>query len=177
MPDYYFPHVLFLDGALVVARYVNQVKNEKRSAKKSRLDSEEAFRLVPNRGRYAAIPSPALDTVYPRNSMGDFNPYDEASGPSNLPGPSNAYDSGPPPPIEAGYGGGSWTHQEISEEEKARMKRLDEEAGFAPPPTSEYDEDEAERRRRDIKSPNGPPSSTRRREMDDLPRYTLSDPS
>lgn len=153
------------------------MKNEKRNARKSRLDSEEAFRLVPNtkgKARYSALPSPGLDAIYERNSMGEFNPYDEVAGPSHSPGPSYTYDNGPPPPIEVGYGGGSWTHQDISEEEKARMKRMDAEVGIVPTP--EVDEEEIDRRRQEIKSPNGPPPSTRRREMEDLPRYTLSDP-
>lgn len=162
---------------LVVTRYVNQVKNEKRSARNSRLDNEEAFRLVPNtknKARYSALPSPGLDAIYHRNSMAEFNPYDEVAGPSHSPGPSDAYDSNPPPPIEAGYGGGLWTHQDISEEEKARMKRMDAEVGIVPTP--EVDEEEKDMRRQEIKLPNGTPPSTRRREVEDLPRYTLSDP-
>jgi hypothetical protein len=167
---------------------MNQIKNEKRSARASRLDNEEAFRLVPKgKARYSALPndhdrgfqSPSLypvDPIDPRYAAAsEFDPYEEAAAPSHSPGPSYAYDAPPAPPIAVGYGGGTWTHAEISEEEKARMKRQDAEMGMSES-TPTVDDEEMERRRQEIKSPNGPPLITKLREMEDLPRYTLSDP-
>ncbi|KAF9465082.1 hypothetical protein BDZ94DRAFT_1255258 [Collybia nuda] len=164
-----------LYGALVVTRYVNQVKKEKRSARKSRLDSEEAFRLVPNKtGKvgYFAIPSPGLYPSYPQNSTREFDPYTEVANPNYITGPSNVYDINPPPPVEVGYGGGLWTHEDISEEEKSRVKRMD--ADLEVEHAAEVSDEEMDRRRRDIKSLNDPP--VRPRVTEDLPRYTLSDP-
>lgn len=167
---------------------MNQIKNEKRSARASRLYNEEAFRLVPKgKARYSALPderdrgfqSPGLypaDPIDPRYAAAaEFDPYEEVAAPSRSPGPSYAYDSPPAPPIEMGYGGGTWTHAEISEEEKERMKRLDAEMGV-PESDLVIDDEELERRRQEIKFPNGPPPSTKPRELEDLPRYTLSDP-
>ncbi|KAF8893817.1 hypothetical protein BD779DRAFT_1435349 [Infundibulicybe gibba] len=159
-------------GAFIVARYVNQLKTEKRKMRTSRMmgSDDSGFQLAPKGGRYSVIPEPRpfIDTPVPLGSINrEYNPYEEirdAAGPSAV--------DRPPPPMEIGYGGGSWTHGEITEEEKARLKR--EDGYMEPEPESDEDEDEMERRRQEIKSVSGP-LPPKVREMDDLPRYTLSD--
>ena len=82
---------------------------------------------------------------------------------------------GPPPPIEVGYGGGQWTHQDISEEEKARLGRRELDEGGGGETISSTNMTEAERTRRleESKSPSGP--STVPRYEPALPRYALKD--
>lgn len=76
----------------------------------------------------------------------------------------------PPVPIEAGYGGGVWTHREITEEEKSRMEPP--ELGDTTIRVQDLTEEERERRRSEIKSPYGPSSPTAQSaESDPLPQY------
>ncbi|KAF5380443.1 hypothetical protein D9615_004473 [Tricholomella constricta] len=165
-----------LYGALIVTRYVNQVKNEKRSARASRLDNEEAFSLV-TKGKdpYSSLPDgqdrgrafTSLQ-VYSGESGEEFDPYQGIREGRR----SSAYDGVPSDPEGVGYGGGFWTHSDISSEEKARLKQrevdIEEEA-------AEEVRQETESRDSDVKSREGPPLPTLRA-PDELPRYTLSDP-
>ncbi|RDB24985.1 hypothetical protein Hypma_007857 [Hypsizygus marmoreus] len=168
--------------ALIITRYVNQVKTEKRTARESRLDNEEAFSLVSKgKGRYSSLPgghsrglsdqSMALQTY----SGPEYDPYDELRGTHEDVRQSFVYDGVPSLPIDVGYGGGSWTHSEITQEEKARLQRRDAEEDVLEP-VSYVDDEERVHRMQESKSSTGPPSAMRIRELDDLPRYTLSDP-
>ncbi|KAG6845923.1 hypothetical protein H0H87_000729 [Tephrocybe sp. NHM501043] len=139
--------------ALVVTRYLNQLRNEKRSARGLRLENEEAFGLVSRgKGRYSALPSQQdggfAHPVY-SSSGPDFDPYKEIHDPVHeerrLTGHDNTFR-----PQEVDYGGGSWTHAEISSEEKARLQR--EEMDLMPGRESA----ESVRWNPDSKTPTGP---------------------
>jgi len=164
-------------GAVVVTLYVNQIKTDQEMARSSRMTTEEAFRLV-SKGKdvlYSAIPGSqpvsARGPTFSHYTAKDYDPYEEIRGPAHGDGPSNFYrEEVPAPPVEVGYGGGLWTHEEISSEEKARLKRMDNLNGVGP--TTAPDDEEAERRRREIKSPSGPPPPVQSPE-DELPTYTL----
>jgi len=99
-------------GVIIVTRYLNQLQREKGVARAMRQDTESAFGLkVSSRGQYERLPSPALLPPldpYLRPSVSDYNPYVE--------------DERLAPPVDTGYGGGSWTHDSIASEEKAKMK-------------------------------------------------------
>jgi hypothetical protein len=74
----------------------------------------------------------SLGSTFSRYVTQAYNPYEEVSR-SNLGADmSSAYHPDPSFPVEAGYGGGLWTHQEISQEEKARLKELEEEEMMQP---------------------------------------------
>lgn len=164
-----------VDGTLVVTRYLNQVKNEKRTARASRMINEEAFALVSKgKGRSSSVPAVGQPYTFSDYAVEEFDPYNIDTRPTAGSRQSFAYDGVPTHPDEVGYGGGSWTHREITEEEKARLKR--EEGEDAVPEPITLDDEERERQRQDIKSSMGPPSISNPRELDDLPRYTLSDP-
>ncbi|KAF8664370.1 hypothetical protein AX16_000742 [Volvariella volvacea WC 439] len=99
-------------GAIIVARYVHQIKEEKRRKKRA--------------SRAMASESGNQSLLHSRDpsDASEFNPYQDAPSHSSE---STTYSHGDiPPPIEVGYGGGSWTHQDITNEEKARLKRLEE---------------------------------------------------
>ncbi|KAF8973207.1 hypothetical protein BDZ97DRAFT_1990447 [Flammula alnicola] len=121
-------------GTIIAARYLNQLQREKGAARASRLDTERAFQLKPrNQHHYSRLPDPTsqsmlppLDPSYLGPSGVEFNPYDETA--TAFPPRSSRVVfedivDGPPPPIEVGYGGGSWTHGGIADEEKERLKR------------------------------------------------------
>lgn len=131
----------FLDGSIIIARYVNQLQREKREARAFRSDTEQAFQLKTRGGHdYSRIPDPEsqvtlpiLDPSYLGPSHIEFDPYAEerpAHGPTQS-APLTYYENltynGAPPPIEEGYGGGTWTHAGIAEEEKAILKLRDQE--------------------------------------------------
>lgn len=164
-----------------MTRYVNQLSGEKSNKRQMRKGVEEAFRLEAAKARYSSLAS--TDEVPLVRSTGiyddeEYDPYREASvdrpvPPVQVPRRFKTFiDPGrPSPPIEVGYGGGTWTHEEISEEEKARLKRLEEEAGIdieAEAPV--IDDAEATRRRLDIKAVGGPTGSYAP-EIEELPRY------
>lgn len=158
-----------------MARYVNQVKTEKRMARASRLDNEEAFALVSKgKGRYSSIPGEQnrgiTDSAYhfPDYSGQEFDPYDTNPESTNKVQQSFAYD-GTALPVEVGYGGGLWTYHEISEEEKARLKTGDGE--MIMPELAVTDDEEYKKQKI-----SGPALVLKTKELDDLPRYTLSDP-
>ncbi|KAH0589047.1 hypothetical protein H2248_004820 [Termitomyces sp. 'cryptogamus'] len=70
--------------ALVVTRYLNQLQNEKRSARGLRLENEEAFGLVLKaKVRYSALPDERDQSQTPvYSSYGpDFDPYEEIHTP------------------------------------------------------------------------------------------------
>jgi len=99
-------------GAIIVARYVNQVKAEKSVARASRLLSEEAFSLVPRGKGYSSsypdeMPRPAV--VFD-GSGHEFDPYEEIH-------------SSTIQKEQIGYGGGTWTYSEITLEEQLLSKQ------------------------------------------------------
>lgn len=126
-----------VDCVIVSTRYLNQLQREKGSARASRLDTERAFQLKPwNQHCYSQLHDPASQNMLPLDpGDSEFNPYEEIK-PLTLPHPQNPHNelddsdnndsTGPPPPIEDGYGGGSWTHDGIAGEEKERLRRREE---------------------------------------------------
>ncbi|KDR75832.1 hypothetical protein GALMADRAFT_248557 [Galerina marginata CBS 339.88] len=125
-----------LYGAIIVTRYLNQLKREKGSAQAMRMDTENAFQLkVRNGHQYSKLDEstnqhfpgylPPLDSYHLESSDVEFDPYTETVLPSTngaLGGDRHAL------PIAVGYGGGSWTHDDIVTEEKGRSKDIDEES-------------------------------------------------
>lgn len=77
----------------------------------------------------------------------------------------------PPMPIDEGYGGGSWTHTEISTEEKDRIHRA--ERSSVTIRVEDLTQEEMDRRRADFKSPYGPSTAMQdaEGEGDSLPQY------
>lgn len=168
-----------------MTRYVRQIKGEKRVARALRMGSESGIKLIPKDGtRYSTIPLQERGILHGHepsyNSARDFDPYEEIEGSNYAAGPSYAYNDVPAPFVEAGYGGGSWTHEDISTEEKARLKQRDSQTETVAEPRQKPEEDvtdeEAEGRRSESKTPAGLPHPVRTREIEDLPRYALSDP-
>lgn len=163
-----------------MTRYINQLSDDKSNKRQMRKGVEEAFRLEAAKVRYSSLASTdEFSLVRPTGMYDDqeYDPYREASvdrpvPPVQVPRRFKTFiDPGrPSPPIEVGYGGGMWTHEEISEEEKARLKRLEEEAGINVE-TSAIDDAEATRRRLDMKTVGGPISSSHTPEIEELPRY------
>ncbi|KAF5317088.1 hypothetical protein D9611_003834 [Ephemerocybe angulata] len=200
--------VLFLEGygAIIITRYLNLVKKEKRMLRESKRHTDSAFSLQPlTRSFYGTsndsriysplnqqehVYDPYLDAQLPGRpghsrqvSEGqEFDPYREAvrsAGPSHsrfttdqtfVDAPEDPFR--PAPPIEAGYGGGFWTHRDISEEEKGRLSRTESENPEASIVirVEDLSDDERARRRSEIKTPYGPPPSEEP-EIDTLPQY------
>ncbi|KAH9485423.1 hypothetical protein JR316_0002331 [Psilocybe cubensis] len=120
--------IIFVElyGAVIVTRYLNQLKREKRSARAMRMDTESAFQLK-NRGTtghlYTRLPDPApehelppLQTYRLESSDVEFNPYIETSIPSN-------YQQGIAPSLaEAEYG--SWNRGQITQEAKESAREV-----------------------------------------------------
>lgn len=160
--------VLEIYGAVIVTRYLNLVKAEKRSKKEWKRANDSAFSLEP---RTRGFPNPMGSSIYAPLNQADetFDPYrdTEAQQPrhSRFTTDRTLVNEqldihSPAVPIEAGYGGGEWTHREITEEEKNRMEIED------------LTEEERAQRRSDIKSPYGPLSTPPlSSESDPLPQY------
>ncbi|PPQ67271.1 hypothetical protein CVT25_005855 [Psilocybe cyanescens] len=125
-----------LYGAVIVTRYLNQLKREKKSARTLKMDTESAFQLkYRNKAdhQYARLDDPAphhelppLQTYYLEPSDVEFNPYTESGIPSNYQSSHGAEVNDIMPPVEVGYGGDSWTHEQITFQEKEKLKRLNE---------------------------------------------------
>ncbi|KAJ3511741.1 hypothetical protein NLJ89_g3921 [Agrocybe chaxingu] len=124
--------VLFVEmyGAVIVTRYLNQLKREKSDVSAMQRDTENAFELKRslNGHNYARLHNTASPNMVPPPdpyrlgpSDAEYNPYEEVSTIER----NDTFRHGerPPPPIEVGYGGGSWTHSGIVDEEKERLKR------------------------------------------------------
>ncbi|KAF4621410.1 hypothetical protein D9613_000733 [Agrocybe pediades] len=118
-------------GAIIVTRYLYQLKREKGDMRAMRMHTEDAFQLK-SRGAYTQLQEPTtpgrippLDSAYLGPSDVEFDPYTEVYAPEDRPSYPDTMNNKdmPAPPIEAGYGGGSWTHHEIATEEKARLQR------------------------------------------------------
>ncbi|KAJ3826306.1 hypothetical protein F5880DRAFT_1545811 [Lentinula raphanica] len=183
--------VLFIElyGALIVTRYVHQIKTEKSTARTSRMMLlDRAGRSSGGRsskmptfdgsGHYTALSEDQNDgiSLIPRTNLhnetpstAEFNPYEDIEHPrfpSYQAGPSSytAYDAAPS--FEEGYGGGSWTHQQISQDEKSLLRQQEQDGSDElSPPSSEVGGDQD----RDVKNSAGPPAV---RDVDPLPRYS-----
>jgi hypothetical protein len=88
---------------------------------------QEAMRLVfqEKNPRYSTLPDSQI-AVSPELTTQKYIPYIEIARSKYEVAPSSTYNETPALPVEAGYGGGLWTHEEISAEEK---DRLDDETG------------------------------------------------
>lgn len=168
------------------------------------MSSESGFHLLQKGPRYSTVPlNPGAEPFYaspghtPREfNPYEFNPYEAVSRPAAAAGhlhqlsseSSYGYNLPPavaPVPIEVGYGGGSWTHEEITTEEKARLQREDMEAESVHEMQLEKEVDEAieadataaevERRSRESKSAAVPLPSRSDNDLEELPRYSLTD--
>lgn len=166
-----------LYAVLIVTRYVNQVKNEKQTARSSRLYNEEAFSLVAmGKGRYSALPSShdlPLPSSYTADLGEEFDPYDGIPEPTRDIQRSSADGEASSHLDTVGYGGGTWTHSEISSEEKARLKERDSEMYQREQEEQDYIRNEI----LDSTTRTSPhPFSTGGQALESLPRYTLPDP-
>ena len=104
--------LVLTDGAIIVTRYLWQLRREKGAAR-IRLDTQGAFQLEPINGRYYTKlrDFPPLEPYHPGHSDAEFNPYEETQLAHH-----SIVDDGMdelPPSIEAGYGGSSWTLEEM----------------------------------------------------------------
>ncbi|KAK7057124.1 DUF1746 domain-containing protein [Favolaschia claudopus] len=92
-------------GAIIVARYVNQIQREKRNVRASRM-SQGAFKMAPSKGRYSTIKGDEPDSIPLRaasfaeppssHKLDEFDPYEEVAGPDYRGSSYNAYDGMPP---------------------------------------------------------------------------------
>lgn len=159
-------------GVIIVARYVNQIRDEKKRTRASRLSltNDRVFTSKTASGFYPPNTSAAdgadrglLQNAYENTIQPDFNPYQDAPRASHV---FEATDTTLAPSIEVGYGGGTWSHEDISREEKERLQLADvEPLGRLGPSVVGQELDVA-------KSPTGPAFVTRRPSVDNLPRYT-----
>lgn len=165
--------VLFIElyGAIIVARYVHQIKTEKTTARTSRMmlmgrAGRDTSSMMPGFGQSSMFSEDHLDDIalIPKTPLGngEFNPYEEPEHPrfssySHNAAPSDAFSEAPM--SEEGYGGGSWTHQDIAAEEKS--------------PLPQDSGDDIHPMQSSIKSAAGPSVPS---EVDPLPRYSLESP-
>jgi hypothetical protein len=145
---------------------------------------EEAFKVHAAKARYSALASshemaPLKSPTYGDHEGIEYDPYREAAIPPPVPPAQTPrrfktfVDEGrPAAPVEVGYGGGTWTHEEISEEEKTRMQRREQERenSIQTLPPILVDEAEMARRRSEMKAVANP-STSYTPEIDELPRY------
>lgn len=162
--------VLFVElyGAIIVTRHLNLVKKEKRSNKEFRENVDSAFKLQSRSHAYTPVSRSDVEQGQ------EFNPYAETD---SLGHSRNTSDLGrnrsvamdpnaPAVPVEAGYGGGSWTHTDITDEEKDRLRR----AGSASATSQEAPiSDEERSRRRSEHKLISPPDII---PVEPLPEYT-----
>ena len=128
--------------------------------------NQEAMRLVFDSTLHVSQTAGSSAFTLPRHSEQVYDPYLETTQTRHEAGLSFTYHGTPALPVEAGYGGGLWTHEDISAEEKARLNARDEEMGL-PGLVDSVDE---EMNRITEKSPMGPPPS------EPLPVYTYPNP-
>ncbi|KAF5393262.1 hypothetical protein D9757_000626 [Collybiopsis confluens] len=165
--------VIELYGALILARYVHQIKTEKSTARTSRmklLDRASRGRGFDVSGQYSRLSANQTDDVslipksYPE---AEFNPYDNSEHPGSFPHnphtqPPSLYDAASA--YEEGYGGGSWTHEQISRDEKSMLQEQD-------PVVHRTSFLVDERPRSDVKTAAGPSPEPESHDIDPLPRY------
>ncbi|PFH51539.1 hypothetical protein AMATHDRAFT_74891 [Amanita thiersii Skay4041] len=122
-------------GAIIATRYLNQLQGEKRTARAARLDTERGIILSKTSARPNSMSGMhvrgASETarLYSENDIQEeFNPYNESpdTNTQRVSGGIEMYEA-PGVPIEIGYGGGTWTHEEITREEKERGSMEDRE--------------------------------------------------
>jgi len=108
-------------GAIIVARYVNQIKGEKRVTRNLRTLAEENELGLRVRSKHSAAALDGADRGLLHPAGRKFDPYADAPRGAHSTESADTSDIGPP--AEVGYGGGSWTMQEISSDEKAKLGR------------------------------------------------------
>lgn len=163
--------MVIIDGAIIVTRHLNIVKQEKRANKEFRENFDSAFKLQKRSHTYTPVPRSDLERG-PQDE--EFNPYVEVDGPGHSRNPSDlarqrsiAIDPTlPAVPVEVGYGGGSWTHSDISEEEKTRLRRAGSSSANSHEP--QLSDEERNRRRSEHKLINPPDVVP----VEPLPEYT-----
>lgn len=123
-------------GALIVTNYTWQIGRGQSYKRQTRQRTDDAFSVEAEETQYSVLTSShGLDQVDdPFDNAEQYEPYREArSSPPTFTTkiPRTVYSfmdrDRPAVPEEVGYGGGTWTYHEISEEEKARMGRLERE--------------------------------------------------
>lgn len=93
-----------------------------KGAARARLETESAFQLKPTTGHYYTKLRdrlPPLEPHYLGHPDAEFNPYE-----GTLPVHHSIVDDGTDG--LPGYGGGSWTHEEIADDEKTKLKNHNE---------------------------------------------------
>ncbi|KAG7098615.1 hypothetical protein E1B28_000537 [Marasmius oreades] len=117
--------VLFVElyGAMIAARYLNQIKVEKRTARSSRIQAAEEYEIQ-TRKRTSGI-TPGFSP--PSDFSQDFNPYEAANvhHDRSTAGSSHSYQS-VPLLLQDGneaYDGERRTHGQLEEEDEARMRK------------------------------------------------------
>ncbi|EAU91782.1 hypothetical protein CC1G_04550 [Coprinopsis cinerea okayama7 len=169
--------VLFIElyGAIIATRYLNLVKREKQLNREFRENMDTAFLLKTRSFPYQPVHNPG------QGGGPEFNPYAEIDVEESslhtrdhsvlTRQPSDIDPTRPPVPIEEGYGGGSWTLSDISQEEKARLKR--QQGPSTSSGVEDLTEEEKTRRREEHKSIHGP-VGVPQYEVDTLPAYTTT---
>lgn len=164
--------VLFVElyGAIIAARYVNQIQREKRGARASRIQAAEDYEIqMRNRN------SRMSQRSSPPDLSEDFDPY-KAANPSHdgnlTAGTSYNYQGVPLNDESEGYGGGRWSPERLAEEDKARLRRPDEDENDAAPPNPFLGREESGHDAKTIHSPLQSPV-----QVDTPPRYSPSVPS
>ncbi|KAJ8076505.1 hypothetical protein PM082_000928 [Marasmius tenuissimus] len=163
-----------LYGAIIAARYLNQIQGEKRTARsvrESRIRESQAFEIQEMNKRRSQRPTSTTDFTR------DYDPYEETGVQHNRHSTSGSslhgYQSVALADEHEGYGGGSWTHEDVASVEKARLRSLEEgDNGELPNPFLSNSES-----KHDDKAKHALTSTTASTESDTLPRYSLSDPS
>lgn len=154
-----------IDGAIIAARYLNQIKSEKRDARTAR---QSAIKLIPRNTDPSSDDQQQALLLHPNTTdySREFNPYEGDGGVARQESSASAFST------RGGYGGGSWTHSDIAEAEKARLRRVDLEMGIEEAPR-DLEADAERQHQQDMKTPAGPPP--RPPPTDSLPRYSLTD--
>ncbi|TFK75378.1 hypothetical protein BDN72DRAFT_874593 [Pluteus cervinus] len=145
-------------GVIIVARYVNQIQSEKRMARQSR--TRKAKARGPSHPSLDGVERGLLHSAYPSAAYEEFDPYADLARQIHTAEP---IDASVGPPVEVGYGGGSWSMQDISAEEKARLRE---------------EERELELQAAHLDHESGQPDASKspsRPSVDNLPRYSLTD--
>ncbi|KAH8828051.1 hypothetical protein DL96DRAFT_1709360 [Flagelloscypha sp. PMI_526] len=123
-----------LEGSIIVTRYLNNLKKHKYQKRQSRMvptprsagfnRGSQLYSSVPNQDvdqQRLLSHSPGVNMHRPYasedyNGQGEFNPYLNQT-------PRQSLD---PNAVERGYGGGSWTYQDVAEAEKPPLPPSDQ---------------------------------------------------
>lgn len=128
-----------------MTRYINQLEHDKANMRSSRMDTELAFRVTEHRYTQLHDTSRWSTNLAPGDANDDeFDPYIEHGYPS----PRHASSNGSPnhalrshsiskngqiPAIEEGYGGGTWTHADVTPDEKKTAEEFEKGMAYRDP--------------------------------------------